>query len=118
MRLPNPHELASINSSTAGAIERVDKAANEAWKEACLEAIKEACRQWETFTSEDVADLLDSSGTFTHEPRAMGAMMRKAQAAGYCVPTSEFVQSHRTTSNSYTKRVWQRRFVPNGRWVA
>lgn len=112
MRFPNPSDV--IANQTDMAIAKVDAAANAAWKEACFESIKEACRRWETFTSEDVADILDESDTFTHEPRAMGAMMRKAQAAGYCIPTAEFVPSHRTKSNAYTKRVWSRRFIPNG----
>jgi|GEM_PF-1681974 len=111
MRFPNPRD--EITANTDAAIARVDAAANQAWKEACLEAIKEACRRYELFTTEDVADILDESDTLTHEPRAMGAMIRKAQAAGYCIPTSEFVPSHRTSSNAYTKRVWQRRFIPN-----
>lgn len=115
MKFPNP---VNLTEHTNEAIQRVDKAANELWKDTCLEAIKEACRRWETFTSEDVADILDETNTHTHEPRAMGAMMRKAQSLGYCTPTAEFVPSHRTTSNSYTKRVWRRRFTPNGTWAA
>jgi membrane protein involved in colicin uptake len=109
MKLPNP----TLTEQTDKAVARVGQAANQAWKDACYEAIKEACRRWDTFTSEDVNDILDELEVHTHEPRAMGAMMRKAQADGYCQPTSEFVPSHRTTSNSYTKRVWKRRFIPN-----
>jgi hypothetical protein len=117
MRFPNP--TIELQEQTNRAIARVDAAANAAWKADCLEAIKEACRRWDKFTSEDVADILDELySTSTHEPRAMGAMMKKAQALGLCVPTSEYIPSHRSKSNSYSKRVWARKIVPNGRWVA
>jgi hypothetical protein len=117
VRFPNPVEQAVLEQQTTASITRVDQAAKEAWKHDCMEAIKEACRRWEAFTSEDVADILDEQyHTTTHEPRAMGAMMKKAQAAGYCEPTNQFIPSHRTTSNSYSKRVWARRISPNGKW--
>lgn len=114
MRLPNPTgwntTITAINSST--------QAANNAWKDACYEAIKEACRRWNTFTSEDITDLLEQAGYTTHEPRAMGGMILKAKADQLIEPTSERVWSHRETSNKYMKTVWKSRYKPNGTWAA
>ena len=99
--------MTTLKDQTDTAIDTAEAGANAEWKRACMTAIRSACTRWDKFTSEDINDLLDGTGVHTREPRAMGAMMRKAQYEGLCVPTSEFIPSHRTKSNSYSKRVWQ-----------
>jgi hypothetical protein len=96
-----------VNTQTAAAIRASEVGADEQWEFACMHAIGVACARWDTFTSEDVNDLIDLMNVTTPEPRAMGAMMLRARKIGMCEPTGEFVPSHRTKSNTYSKRVWR-----------
>lgn len=44
---------------------------------------------------------------WTHEPRAMGAAMRRAERAGWCKPTDDWWLSKRPVCHRNPKRVWR-----------
>ena len=99
-----------IASSRDEAIDRVETHANREWKEvAYLTAIEVGKRQG-TFTSEDVWDAI--SGVTTHEPRAMGAVMRRLRKENIIMPTDTFVISTSPLGHGRPSRVW--RFIRGG----
>lgn len=90
---------------TDEAVERAGAHADADWMAAALGAVAACARRTSHFTTDDVyAYLTDAS---THEPRAMGAVMRKAQAAGICQATDQYRPSSRPAAHQNPKRVWQ-----------
>ena len=59
------------------------------------------------FTTDDVWDILDGYAMSTHERRAMGPVMKKAQKLGLVVPTGQFILSHRPVCNKRPVMVWK-----------
>ena len=89
---------------TDEAVERAGAHADAAWLRSALAAVELAARGRSLFTTDDVYEYLEGS---THEPRAMGAVMRKAAAAGLCVATDYYRPSARPAAHQNPKRVWQ-----------
>ena len=101
-------------ASRDAAIEAVDAGASTAWKESCLSAIRKVATLRHEFTTDAVWYILDRSLTPPpREPRAMGAMMRKAVKLGWCTKIqgrtkkSERAECHRRDLSVYTSRVCQ-----------
>src|SRR6516162_3965343 len=68
------------------AIERVEAAADRHWKQAAYEAVEQVARTHWRFTTDHVwreLFLFHSDG-YAREPRAMGAIMRRAMLDGIC----------------------------------
>lgn len=76
--------------ATEAAIERVDAAAPQDWKEEAAEAIYQVCAHKPLFTPDDIwlAGLLKPP-----EPRAFGPAMRRAVVEGWCKSTGQFTCS-------------------------
>lgn len=83
--------------------------ADEGWMRAALSQVRWLATVRATFTTDDVWALLTDSGVGTREPRAMGAVMRQAKAAGYVTPTTEYVKSGRPECHARPVRVWRAR---------
>jgi len=102
--------LWDIFTERDAAVDQVEQNANSEWKQvAYLTAIEVGQRQG-TFTSEDVWDAI--SGVTTHEPRAMGAVMRRLRKENVITPTDTFVISTSPLGHGRPSRVW--RFIQGG----
>ena len=89
------------------ALVRVDHAANDFWKETTLSIIKQLAEDMESFTTDDVWSVLDTLDVSTPEPRALGALMRRAVSYGYVEPTSTFILSTRPICHRRPIKVWK-----------
>ena len=88
------------------ALERVDAAADPLWKDVVSDAIWHLVLTAETWTSDDIYDLLPE-GCVTKEPRAMGAVIRKFVTSGWIVSTGEYRESRRPEAHRNPKKVWR-----------
>lgn len=89
------------------AIDKVEGAAGDLPLAKALVAVDRAARKWpDGFTTDDVLALSGDVGF--HEPRAWGAVMRKARKAGICEPTGEQRTSTSARCHARPKRVWRR----------
>ena len=79
--------------------------ANEAWKEATLDAIHRTAKRRDTLIVDDIWAHFHSSET-TKDLRAVGPLMRVAQREGWIVPTSEFRPSYVPSHHATPRRVW------------
>jgi hypothetical protein len=102
MRLFDPVTAKAV---TDEAVERAGAHADGDWMAAALGAVESCARGRSLFTTDDVYEYLTDAST--HEPRAMGAVMRKAQAAGICQATEYYRPSSRPQAHQNPKRVWQ-----------
>lgn len=85
------------------AIERVDAAADEQWREDALAAVWRTACMRDEFISDDVwaVGILER----TREDRALGPVMRRAARMGWCVKTDRVRPSVR--SHLSGKPVWR-----------
>ncbi|MBX4215580.1 hypothetical protein KW797_01380 [Candidatus Parcubacteria bacterium] len=81
----------TAEKETDEAIERGDSHANAAWKAEAIEVIEAICLKQDTFIADDVWEVLDKKGT--HDPRALGGIMRRAKNLGLCETTGRFASS-------------------------
>ena len=92
------------------ASEAISKAASGAdtewWREAEA-AIKLLCKRGTPFTTDAVWYLLDRVGVRTHDPRALGAVVRAACKDGLIRPTGEYHKSIRKGCHRRPLAVWQ-----------
>jgi len=89
------------------AIEQVDDAASVDWKAEALVAVARVCEIREEFTTDAVWALLDQRGVaIPREPRAMGAIMRRAVVAGLCLPTDRTSKSVRVECHRRPLQIW------------
>jgi hypothetical protein len=93
---------------TNEAIDRVEENADPEWREAALTAVQKTAEELHTFIVDDVWNRMPPS-VGTHEHRAMGAVMRRAVKAGWCVGTGRFVASHQPQCHRGPRTVWESR---------
>lgn len=90
------------------AVDRVERNADNEWKEAAYLACCLSAEMFPTLTSDDVwlrlALLFPQHST--HERRAMGAVMRRAARDGIIAPTGEYTQSVRPQCHARPVAVW------------
>ena len=98
------------DEAKARAIDRVEAGASQQWRDAALSAVWNVAATRQTFTTDDVWVRIDDSAVVA-EPRAMGAVMRKARAEGYIQPTDEFRLSQRVASHRRPLRVWESKVI-------
>lgn len=93
------------------AIARVERHAAPDWKAEAWDAVQVVAARAEEFTTDEVwAELAQRrNGASTHEPRAMGAIMRNAEAAGLIEPTERWRLSDRAACHRRPMRVWRRK---------
>jgi len=89
------------------ALESVDTHADAEWKAAANEAVRLVARQNPDFTTDDVWSVLDRTAFHTHDNRAMGAVMRQAVMAGWCVSAGEYRKSRRPQCHKRPVMVWR-----------
>lgn len=88
------------------AIALVENAANERWKAAAIEAVTYVALLNEEFIVDAVWQRL---GTLPEpaEPRAMGAVMRRAVRDNLIEGTDRYRPSSRTTAHRNPRRIWR-----------
>jgi len=102
------HEAACAESARDEAIAQVEANADREWKTAALNAVRWLAANRVEFTSDDVWRLLPhQSAATTHEPRALGAVMRKAARDGLVRKTDRVVNSTRVECHARPVAVWQ-----------
>ena len=89
------------------AIERVEGNANTDWTRAALRIVTRLANSRFEFTTDAVWHFLELADTATHEPRAMGAIMRKCGALGLIHATGRTVMSTRPECHRRPIRVWR-----------
>lgn len=99
-------DLLDIIASRENAINTVEANANLEWKEVAYVTGVEVATRQTTLISEDIWDNLPA-GSRTHEPRAMGAVMRRLRKDKIIVPTEQFVISPSTLGHGRPSRVWK-----------
>ena len=88
------------------AIDQVAANAEPDEKEVALRAVKRAIVRWpDGFTTDDLQALV---GPVFREPRAWGAVMKRAQKMGLCSPSGEYRQSTSARCHARPKMVWRR----------
>jgi hypothetical protein len=94
-------------TDTVLSVDRVEANAHRAWLDAAYEVVERLAKTRRYFTTDDVHELLDGQDVWTHEARAMGAVLRKAARNGLIVGTNEYALSQRAVAHSNPKRVWK-----------
>ncbi len=88
------------------AIDAAGRAADEAWRNAALQAVQDVAVRQREFTADDVFELLAGLPVQTHEARAFGAVIRLAQRLEWCTATNRFVKSRRVSRHRAPIQVW------------
>ena len=95
------------------AIDRVEANAMIAWKDAALTAVKHAAQNRREFTTDQIWALIPRD-VGTHEPRALGAVMRIAAKMGWIEPTDRHLASCKVAAHRRPMRVWRSRIFASG----
>ena len=88
------------------AIEQAEAHADKQWLEEARRVVWALIRAGQPFTTDDVWDRLDALDVHTHEPRALGAVLRAASRAGLVVNSGAYVKSRRPECHSRPVPRW------------
>jgi hypothetical protein len=97
-------ELTATAAADA-AIEQVERHADEEWKDIAYATVCHVAQRLAHFTTDDVKAALPADAT-THEPRAWGAIMRRAARDGVCRATDGWRTSDNPVCHARPMRVW------------
>lgn len=90
------------------ALERARDHADAQWMLDAQEAVLVVAKRDDLFTTDEVWEWLEMFSTHTtHDPRAMGAVMRWAVQARICQPTQTYRNSTRPACHKRPVRVWE-----------
>jgi hypothetical protein len=91
------------------AIDRVGVNADLSWAVEALNIVGMLSIERHDFTTDDVWEWMNHlhPEMTTHEPRAMGAVMRRAAQMRLCAPTERYSKSMRPECHRRPIRVWQ-----------
>lgn len=108
--LADPEAVDRAIAERDEAIDRVSEAAPHAFKVGTLATIEALALAKDEFTTDAVWALNERRGVdVPPEPRAMGALMKRAAEAGWVEPTERTVQSGRPENHRRPVRVWRSR---------
>jgi hypothetical protein len=88
------------------AIDQAEDHAHAEWLAFALLTVKHLALLGSEFTTDAVWERLDHYGVTTHEPRAMGAVIKRAVRDGLIVPTGRYVKSARKVNHARPIPVW------------
>lgn len=108
--MTEPDLLTIIAESREDAIQRVEQHADPDWKTIAYETGLRLAESRATFTSEDIFDAMPNTVS-THEPRAMGAVLRALKRDGIVEATDRFVTSTSLVGHGRPSRVWASRLI-------
>jgi hypothetical protein len=97
-----------IDAKRDEAIARAEEHADQNWMVWAAQATYICARQYTQFTVDDVWQTLEDiwPDSDTHEHRAMGPVMRRAQREGWIKATAKWQDSKRKSRNRGPVRVW------------
>jgi len=104
--------VAACRRTTVHPHVRGDNACDPDWDRAAEEAVRAVARRQPTLTTDDVWALLEASDARTHEPRALGAVMRRMAEAGVIAATERYTKSQRPVCHSRKIQVWRSLVCP------
>lgn len=99
--------LSLIDQQRDEAIQRVNAHADPDWKDTAYATGYRIASCQESLLSEDIWQALSDQGVHTHEPRAMGAVMRRLHADKVIQPTDQFVKSPSPLGHGRPSRIWK-----------
>lgn len=102
-------DLIAAQEAREHAIKRVGVNADADWMTLALATIRDLAMIHDTFTTDEVWDALHPHDDSTHEPRAMGAAMRRAAKTGWVKATANYRPSARPSCHARPVRVWESR---------
>jgi hypothetical protein len=105
-----PDLLHIIEQTREEAIRRVTVHADPDWKTAAYETGLQLAGSRETLTSNDIFDAMPDTVN-THEPRAMGAVLRALKRDGILEATDRFVTSTSLVAHGRPTRVWRSKMI-------
>lgn len=79
--------------------------ADATWKEMALECVRVIALEKSTFTMNDVRWLVRQSPIKTHDNRAMGGVIKKAQKLGWVQPTGQSIPSK--VGHGVSLQIWK-----------
>lgn len=89
------------------AIQQADHHADQRWKQAALETVRRLAEQLDEFTTDEIWAVLDGLNVDTHEPRALGAVIRQASRKGWITKTGRTRQSQRPECHARDIAIWR-----------
>lgn len=93
------------------AIDRVNRAADEYWKQVALDSVKSICRDLGSgaeFTTDLVWEYVERNPfAHTHESRAMGAIIAHARKLKLIEKVNRWEQSERVACHARPLQVWR-----------
>ncbi len=100
--------MSKVIESKDEAINRVEANANAEWRVAAYKACCLCAQQWIELSTDDVWELMDAlfPDCRTHDPRAMGAIMRQAARAGKIEASGEYFKSRRPQCHGRPVAIW------------
>ncbi len=99
-------DLIAAQEAREQAVKRVAVNADPEWMTLALATICDLARVRDTMTTDDIWEAMHPHETFTHEPRAMGAAMRRAARNGWIEATPDYRSSARPSCHARPVRVW------------
>lgn len=99
--------FSDIKSVTDEAVDRGYEHAHELWKEYAIDCVEQVCLSKEEFTMDEVRDLVRNCPHKTHDLRAMGGIIKKAQKMKWCESTGEIRHSKNVIAHGTPIHVWK-----------
>lgn len=93
-------------SLTQESIDRAEAHADAIWTMEAHKAVREVAKRQGVFTTDAVWEEIERTGAFTHEPRALGAVMLRAIKDGLIMATGAYRKSRRTSCHHRPIRVY------------
>ena len=98
----------SAPSAKIIALAKVTAHADPAWLEVAAFGVRQLAASRDVFTTDDVWEWLDRNTPLRpHEPRAMGAVMRRAGTDGTIEPSGLYQQSEREECHNRPVMLWR-----------
>lgn len=89
------------------AIAEVSAHANPDWRAYALRVVEDLAYRYEELTTDAVWRVLDASNFTTHDPRALGSIMRHACKEGWIAPTDRVMKTSRPEAHRRPIAVWR-----------
>lgn len=88
-------------------LECVRQNADARWRHSCRECIRVLAATGQSFTADDVHDLMKGNGFITASKNAMGAMFNAARRQGIIISDNVYRPSERRDAHRRMVRVWR-----------
>ena len=114
--MAKPAAALELDAITDDAINRVERNADPDWLETAYWVLRKLAAQQLEFSSDDIWYRLGELRVSTHEPRAMGAVIRRAIREELIVPTGKYRKSFRRACHGRPIAIW-RSMLGDGRQI-